>query len=73
MKIQINYYISIYIYIYIGLLISHGSNKAHNVKLSHSGKLNILALNSFGMYAYVNISIQVNYIKNSIRLYYIEI
>jgi hypothetical protein len=49
----------IHILVYIGLLIAHGTNELNNITLSTSGQLNILALNSFGIYASINISVQV--------------
>jgi len=37
-----------------------GSNKLNNIILPTSGKISVLAVNSFGCYAYVNISVEVN-------------
>jgi len=46
---------------YIGVLIGQSSsNYFNNVKLSTSGNLNVQVFNSFGIYTYVNISVQVN-------------
>lgn len=46
-------------YVYLGVLIDRGSNNLNNIKLSTLGKLNILAINSFGVYARVDTSIKV--------------
>lgn len=46
--------------IFIGLFLGYGSNKLNNIKLSISGKLSVLVINSFGIYTRVNITVQVN-------------
>jgi len=44
----------------VGLLMDWGSNKLNNIILPMSGKISVLAVNSFGCYVYVNISAEVN-------------
>jgi len=47
-----------------------GSNKLNNIILPTSGKISVLAVNSFGCYTYVNISVEVN--RRNIVLYIIQ-
>jgi len=44
----------------VGLLMDWGSNKLNNIILPTSGKISVLAVNSYGCYVYVNISAEVN-------------